>query len=125
MKKLTKPKKVVIDRRKWMRGTNDDASMLLNPLNGKMCCLGFMMLDSGADEEDIAEMGMPAALARVGTAMADFCVNPWIDPEKTDNQSWVYDAARVNDTDKISESEREREIRKIFNDQDIEVEFVN
>ena len=50
---------LVIDRSRWYRGLGEIGSALLRKIDGKMCCLGFASLASGADPGEIMNVGAP------------------------------------------------------------------
>lgn len=47
-------KELIIDRNTWYRGRSSFSSKLLRH-DGQKCCLGFLCLDNGFDEEEILD----------------------------------------------------------------------
>lgn len=54
--------KVVIDRKRWLRGEGSSTSKLLRSSDGKMCCLGFVCIQAGASETDIMDISSPISI---------------------------------------------------------------
>lgn len=109
--------KVTIDRTKWYRGKGSSTSRLLVDAStdrGKMCCLGFVCLALGASENDILGKQMPFSEGV-----------PRIFPKWLNDGPDLYTLSFVNDSNSISETEREKTIIETCAKHDLEIEFIN
>jgi hypothetical protein len=111
-------KHLTIDRKVWARGPGDN--FLLNPKNGRQCCVGIYLSSLGMED---------AALALVETAA-------WVTGTLPDEANWLLQRLPHTWVSKIAEKlyaendreqneeDRERQIAALFAEQGIEVEFV-
>lgn len=53
--------KFTVKRSEWLRGEGQYASKLLRGSDCKKCCLGFLALSLGANEEDIKGLAAPVS----------------------------------------------------------------
>ena len=116
---MTEINKLVVSRKRWLRGEGSDKSMLLRPLDDKMCCLGFLACQVGAREEDIRDKTEPESPFSSG----------WEWP------SWMFDSSKplvglryrlmtINDDASLSEEQRESILKEEFAKVGVEVEFI-
>lgn len=111
--------KLTIDRTKWLRGEGSRPSKLLRPEDGKMCCVGFYCLANGIPEAKISNEAWPGTDWSLIPSM-QWLVAPYIIQSKMEqNLSWL------NDTQEITEDERELLIAELFAKHDVEVRFIN
>jgi len=103
-----RPTEFVVQRSKWLRG-RDQHAFLLNG-NGYMCCLGFVALQSGLAEHDIAGRLLPSEL---GHDVAQLVVNLLVDTWSEDTDLSI-DASAINDDDAIDDAEREAQLTVLF-----------
>jgi len=124
-------KKLVVDRSKWLRGEGGKVSYLLRVGDSKMCCLGFVCVDSGISPEEIEGNPTPR----------DFISEMWdLIPGLMDKlPKWLYDGEfptdsvpnvvmdmmQINDSQEISGEVREQELTKLFASVDVEIQFIN
>lgn len=108
--------KLVIERESWLRGEGSDASELLRPGDGKMCCLGFYGLACGYLPEDLERLKTPASLLDASKWPAWLLEFPHVTRECARLMS-------VNDNPDCTSSEREEEIIRRFAAYGVEVEF--
>ena len=105
---------LVIDRRKWLRGTNDGT--LLNT-EGKMCCLGFACRKIGIAKDKLLDGTMPlTSVIEHKVDESTFATNIWM-IEGNGSQYDVGVAAVLNDRPGdflFPETEREAGIKNIF-----------
>lgn len=105
----------VIDRSKWRCGgkTNDDHgdTCLLND-QGRMCCLGQVLKQDGVADGLLLHRGMPANAFGLKAKQEHWTL--------ADTQDGAHKNARIaevmaetNDRPKISQTERERELKKL------------
>ena len=57
--------KVVIDRKRWLRGEGTARSRLLRPEDGKMCCIGFVAKAAGVEDVEMKDKSALASVAGV------------------------------------------------------------
>ncbi len=105
-----------IDRNTWLRGEGSDTSYLLRPSDKKMCCLGFLcgqynsiyefLGHQTVDEDDLPES--------VYDALENGLSAPTLEE--------LY---CINDSEVLSDVEREQELTKLFAGAGINVEFYN
>lgn len=112
--------KLVIDRTKWYRGKENSA---LRRKDGMQCCLGFL--------------GVACEVERKGLDGVFYPLN--LGPHSSDKwPSWLFersnfrhlrveingDLAIINDDQKISDDQREKELTHEFKKHGVEVEFI-
>lgn len=113
-------KKLIIDRTKWMRGTNGNGSALFNPKNEKMCCLGFYAISCGLSEKQIAHKAFPSSLEyHLPDNMK------WLLGRNENNECIENSLATINDWYGTTEQEREEELMQEFAKHNVEVTFIN
>jgi hypothetical protein len=128
--------KLVIDRSTWLRGKLDnweyDSALLSTHYDGKKCCLGFLALKCGFTEEQIADKDMPydvyeepkknktvwRELIEVGQ------VEGTEDYDSVPNDISAA-LASINDSESLSDKERERRLIKKFKTIGVDVTFKN
>ena len=119
---LTKPKKFTIKRSEWLRGKNPGGSYLLKPSDSKKCCLGFYILACGGKKCDIKALRGPYSYSvRQKTNVPDLTT------KTGDFHSYgpTSELMGFNDTEHISDKEREKEITRLFKTMDVDVEFID
>lgn len=118
MKTYKKPKKVVINRKKWLRGCGTSASSLLDGKTGKMCCLGFWCLQAGIPRKQIKDVSSPADLINKGVSS----VSGLSYESKnitgftcglTQNNTTCIKMMQTNDDKYIDDEERERTLKRL------------
>jgi hypothetical protein len=111
--------KLIIDRKKWGRGTNDGRLLF----RGKMCCLGFLGLQCGLSENQIRGKHMPysvfVSVKRNKSVWAKM-INTIIDSTVLAN-----DLATINDNPNTSDTQKEFKITQKFKEIGVEVKFKN
>jgi hypothetical protein len=121
--------KLVIDRKRWLRGVDVPQSTLRNS-EGHMCCLGFFGLACGIAAEDLLDNACPSDLPDKGWP-------PWLLTSSTHDEEDGYEVTRikdsaagsdlmeVNDGHYDEEPKREALIAELFAKHGVEVEFTN
>lgn len=127
--------KVVVDRREWFRGRGGDFSNLLT-ISGRMCCIGFACLAAGIPKNRIRNEPV------VGT------ISPWFDgpdrevPFKDPDRITIeveglseilwngkaktqFTAYEINDSEELTDAEREEVLIKLGPQLGLEFEFIN
>ena len=106
--------KYVVKESKWLRGSHD--SCLLNS-EGKMCCLGFVGIQSGATKKDILEFTSPQTVVPI--------FNAWPDWLLTDlkNSKDCRNLMSINDNENLLDDERKIIIKEIFEKNGDEIVF--
>jgi hypothetical protein len=98
--KTDKPMVCTINRKDWARGGEDEAALLNNW--GNFCCLGFLGLTCGVEEQDLQDVQMPYDLSR-----GDRTKYP-----ELPNSVWD-EFAVINDDKHISDRKREKQLREL------------
>lgn len=122
--------KLVIDRNKWLRGEGGAVSALRRKSDSKMCCLGFFAKELGYEDDMINDRSSPEDFltARVTpNYWPKWAVNEEYedgeDPYRTDTCD-LMDLMKINDDEHMSDEEREGEIKRLFAEHGVDVEFV-
>jgi hypothetical protein len=119
-------KTITIERSKWLRGNESD-SMLLDK-EGKMCCLGFYLSQCRVPKKDLLTVSTPGCFAdkKELPPQAKWLIgrSPVL---LNQNSSDGADLMDINDAteDISSEEHRETEIKRIFKQHNIVVDFVD
>ena len=123
-KKLTK---LVIDRRRWLRGGSPSASSyLLHPINGKMCCLGFAAVQVGAQPKHIRGEANPYDVPGTFEATAfGWLIRRRAFDNFPGHTQMCHRIILTNDDGTIEDDERERSLKKLFRKKGVVVKFIN
>lgn len=110
----SKPLTVVVDRKRWGRG-NPKNTALLCRFTDKQCCLGFACRAMGFSRGDILGEGNPSDLVEWNEyRSAPSLVIPGLTKAKEVDNTRICNALmKTNDTDKLSDSRRERRITEL------------
>ncbi len=119
--------KLVIDRATWLRGEGSEDSYLYRQSDEKKCCIGFYCLVVGLDIQRISGYQLPEYLF-TGKDNADVAKLDRL-LERKDTGAIVDSEicgklVSANDSERISDLERELKIAELFAQIDVEVEFV-
>ena len=109
-----------VKRSRWLRGKPGQGALCNE--EWKMCCLGFLGVACGIKAKDLFNEGEPSDTLYRGVAETD----QWPDGFFTDDNqetSPVKDIMACNDSDKLSDQEREEELREAFAGFGITVKF--
>lgn len=100
-----------IDRKTWLRGEGLDASRLLRPSDGKMCCLGSFALACGLSPEDIRDKAEPSqvTISRVAPAVDLKAFGALINGDSTGKEI-AGNLMAENDETEVDEDYRESKI---------------
>lgn len=116
--------KLIIDRKKWLRGTRI-GSKLLKKTTRKMCCLGFFVRQCGFKIKDIENITSPEIVVAHNKQISpDNLIYRLLRDGRLDSDI-TYELMRINDSNKISEEVREKELTRLFKKIKFEVEFIN
>jgi len=140
--KQEKPKKVVIVRATWVRGTcllgpgnptydERGISMLLND-KGRRCCLGFVGQQLCEVTDDEAKTSYYPSNRWVLQKFHQHLPGLFKDKllargigAKADLSEVCNDIVAVNDTQALTDEEREKKLIELFKKIDVEIEFVD
>jgi len=121
--------KFYVERAKWARGGKNGPSALLNEKEC-YCCLGFLAKACGASDREIDEVMEPTDVPKLdwpdGLVKVDYNIDS--DGEKHpnyDNSKMCTDIILINDSQQISDTEREKKLTEKFKELDVEVEFID
>jgi hypothetical protein len=126
-----KLEKLVIDRQRWARGAPPRPQREVNFLlggDGTLCCLGFCMAQLGVPAYVLLKEGKPYKAIRENDVFFDNVSDMLVDAEEetVDDGEGEYEetmyrdsalvtlAIDANDSEKITEPEREALIKKVF-----------
>jgi len=112
-------KKLIIDRKKWRRGFDDNTYLLSS---SGMCCLGFDAISEGFSELDIKEVYEPAHLKIKIKGITKKSIRSIGGLEHTNIAHCLMHA---NDNMDMAEEKREKKITSLFKKIGREVEFIN
>jgi hypothetical protein len=110
--------KFVVDRRTWYRGNGSGESKLLRT-DGMRCCIGFVGKQCGIPDVELMD--------RITVQQVESALWPkWMQsiPPIVTRRS-VGDAYGANDFTGFSDAEREEKLKRIFQANGDDIEFVN
>lgn len=120
--------KFQITRSNWLRGEADDPVLLRSP-DLHMCCLGFLACAVGYDKTDLLDTRTPSTL--VEDTQKNFWPHGMLDlhrdskSQATQTDSMLaQDLMDINDSDQITDEEREAHLTLLFSEIGITVEFL-
>jgi hypothetical protein len=117
-------KKLVINRKKWLRGPDRD-SMLLDD-HGRMCCLGFAARQlCGAKPKDIRGHSSPASKPDVFETDLAWLIKKSRGLPIQDSTVGNHLMSINDQSEGITDAKRERRIAAIFKKKGVRVTFVN
>jgi len=127
IKKIKEIRKLIIDRRRWLRGEGEDneRSFLYRSSDKKMCCLGFYCRAIGYSIADIRDVSTPVYAGSNSNYEEEIpaALKPLID------KGWdTALSSRLmceNDDQGLTLEVRENRIRDGFKEMGVEVEFIN
>ena len=121
-------KQLIIDRSKWRTGgiaydeTHGDTHLLNE--KGNMCCLGFYCVQLvGINKRDIYEIAQPEDLNDVN--VYDDAMLHLVNEDNLRNTHFTEKAIDINDSEELTNEEREKNIQEHFKQIDVEVMFTN
>lgn len=122
-------RKLIIDRKTWLRGETSGKSFLLRISDHKMCCMGSYLLTCGLPTSKIRDIGTPLGTSGVeGDPLTLPMEAHWLieqSPRGRENSEISRRLMVINDDTNITDSTREMRITALFKEQDVEVEFIN
>lgn len=115
-------KTVYVVRDKWLRGDSGTNSYLIRREDKKMCCLGFVCRAAKLKVKDLLDVSEPNMIDKTRVKLR------WELPEWA---MWLVEKPEIvglmmteNDSEGISEFEREQRLIKLFAEVDVELEFI-
>lgn len=120
MPKVSIPKKIVVDRERWLTPDVEEESYLCSPDSGRMCCLGFACEQAGVSESYMEGRKMPPDLFYDG-----FKVEQLVTVDGRNSSEFARLAADINDDINISNEEREEQLKRLFSRYGYELVFIN
>lgn len=119
--------KLVIDRKKWLRGEGRD-SYLLRPSDGKQCCLGFLGLACGYKPADLHARMSPLSTFNLQKD-SKWCIPVGHKDTATNGEEMhsaiILELTRINDHMYMTDDAREHDLKQAFASVGIEVTFEN
>ena len=114
----------------WLRGQKDGSgeakdSILMNN-QGNMCCLGFLGKTCGYRDEQLEYRSDPGALLREKNVDADLWPHSIVDRDQNNQLGYTNLCSRIiamNDDDEIDDNIREQNLKELFSEAGLEVEF--
>lgn len=105
--------KLTIKRSQWLRGEGPEASRLLRPNDGMMCCLGFYCLSRGYSPSEIVNHESPATLDNALEKLTELvCIGDFTAEPVAKNE--VYKLMVANDFQRESDDKKEQTITALF-----------
>lgn len=124
--------KLVISRKRWLRGEGEDESKLYRSSDRKMCCLGFYCRKLGLKVSEIKDITDPKALVLYSTPsrrkelLKQKIIPEWLlenDGGSDVEQAIYFNDLEVSEFPEKTEKSREKRIKNIFAQHGVEVEF--
>lgn len=119
-------KEFTIKTSKWLHGIGNK-SMLLDPYNNKMCCLGFASRACGLSGKSIEEVAEPGELELEDQKIINGAL-PFLLSNNFDNNLVNSRVSKklmsINDNPDTTISFKKKEIKKIFKENGVKVNFV-
>jgi len=118
--------KLVIDRKRWLRGEGSEGSMLLRSIDDKMCCLGFYGIACGLTPERIRDAETPSDVPVQSFKKSIDSIwgnGDWLFKNYTSSADCEA-LMGANDDEHSSDQAREDRIKEVFAKHDVEVEFI-
>lgn len=114
-----------VKRSKWLRG--DVATSTLRNNRGKMCCVGFYAKAAGFKNEHILNIGGLDDISRVNydTYKPLFKSKSKLEALKKGDTRTMGNIYACNDSGGLEDSDREKQLKKLFAKLGIKVEFVD
>ena len=113
----------VIDRSKWVCGGPENQEKMghVRMLNdkGRMCCLGQIAKLSGVGNQYLKHKQEPADVESGN--IPDWMVTP--EDANRNTSLFAREAMRINDTDKINQTQRELQLKQLFKSAGISIQF--
>ena len=94
--------RVVVKKRRWLRGEGNDASYLFRPKDRKMCCIGFLAKRLGCSTKEI-----------YGKTALDLLSSVPAMTFEAQYSGALHDAYEINDDEDINDQERTQRLREI------------
>jgi hypothetical protein len=118
-------KKFTVERSKWIRGRREVCVRLLRPIDGYMCCLGFVCVQLGVPRASILDKYEPGSLSH-GSAGYALIKNILVDDDRgfVGNSPLATAAIDINDSQNMEDAEREHLLSALFAEYGYEMEFV-
>ena len=130
--------KFEISRSDWTRGRGSDSDTYLLERGGGKCCLGFAALALGYKEGHIEGVNRPEEVVNnlMRNNVKEGDANLWFDGSVRRNDSpfvrdyfciseTMEEIIKCNDSDEISDEEREEKLKILFSKMGAEVDFVD
>lgn len=117
--------KFTINRKRWQRGKGWKQSALYLEDNRKMCCLGQVARQCGIPVKAIKEED---ALAQIEEASERAKLPKWLTRKSRGqvfNTHACGNAMNINDSEELSDAEREAKLTALFAKHGDELEFIN
>ena len=115
---------VTIKRGRWLRGEGSEDSYLLRGTDNKMCCLGYVARAARVTAHDIFHVRTPDGLIRA-TRRRGWFRDLFLDSALFDNSELTNTLMEINDSQTISDLEREVYLGLAFAGLGINVRFVD
>lgn len=113
-------RKLVIDRKIWLRGEGKAPSRLVRQSDGKQCCLGIYLLACGMPHASLLNAAVPIDVTREIPEEAH-----WLFSDDA-SSLMIYNDALIREGEEVAvvEAIREKHITELFAKHRIDVTFV-
>jgi hypothetical protein len=114
--------KFIVDRKTWFRGQGPRDSRLLKE-GGERCCIGFVGQQCGIKNEDLMGEHVVHQVPERHKFPRWMTIVVHVGLQLEDSD--IYQAYKTNDNLKITDVEREAQLKDIFRRNGDEIEFIN
>lgn len=120
-----------VKRSEWVRGDGSISALLLSENNRrpdsperKRCCLGFFANACGIPDEELEERPSPASVSAFGVS-TDWDALSYGSGLSADDTEHCREIITCNDTAGATDTRREKELRRLFDEIGHEIVFVD
>ena len=115
--------KVIVDRKTWIRGQGGKGTTRLLTNDGLMCCLGFACHQAGYTKDDLRPLTTPSSLVKTKDLAIKNSIKQLIDKNSNFDSNICIKLMHENDRAEIKDSTREKNLRKLGKEAEIEFSF--
>jgi len=113
--------KLTINRKEWLRGEGNDKSKLLRSTDGKRCCIGILAQTLGIEDSKIKDLSGVGQIE--DPRWPEWCTEMITDADRKSQDIGL--AYQFNDSQVLTDEQRETGLSEVFARNDIQVEFTD
>ena len=116
-------RRFVVNRATWANADTTSETMMLDPENGLMCCLGQICHQAKTPKSELAGNYEPCEVPIRAGYLVDLLLK---DPDfpSAGSSDFASKAMDINDNSDLTPRERERALKKLFKSEGIDLSFV-